>query len=100
MKQLRGNWGREKISHTWGKALRVWMVQGLGGRARWPTLETAWGWVAQSLECPTNNLAPPKPVSSYSWGEEEMNIYLCHLINACLSQHSVSPVGVERGAVP
>lgn len=30
MKQLRGNWGREKISHTWGKALRVWMVQGVG----------------------------------------------------------------------
>lgn len=72
----------------------------MGGRARGPTLEAAWEWVAQNLECPAKNLAPPNPVSSYRLGEEEVNIYLCHLINVCLSQHCVSPVGVGKGAVP
>lgn len=53
------------------------------------------GFVAQSLECPTKNLALPKPVPSYSSEEEGVNIYLCHyLINVCLSQ----PQGV-RGLV-
>ena len=72
-------------------------------RARWEThvgqrREEPRSLVAESLDCPTKNLALPKPVSSYVSGEERVNMYLCHyLINVHLSYHSVSPMGVGGG---
>lgn len=63
----------------------------MGGRVKWHNVgKAARGSVAQSLECPAQNLALHKSVSSL----EGVNIYLCHYsINVSLSHYPVSPTG-------